>query len=80
MNFTVIKGLVESLTLVQLRAAETALLAGEQPADNVPGNDPGEQLTHVLAASYIAERMATEGIHASIAIRDYAQRVRKTFG
>ncbi len=80
MNLTVIKGLAESLTLAQLRAAETALLAGEQPADDVPGKDPGEQLTHVLAASYIAERMATEGIHASIAIRDYAQRIRRSIG
>ncbi len=80
MNFSVIKGLAESLTLAQLRAAETALLAGKPPADDVPGEDPGEQLTHVMAASYVAERMATEGIHASIAIRDYAQRVRRTIG
>lgn len=80
MNISAIKGLAESRTLMQLHAAEAALLAGETPADDVPGENPGEQLTNVLAASYVAERMATEGIPTSIAIREYALRVRRTIG
>jgi hypothetical protein len=76
MNIAMIKGLVESATLEQLHQAEAALLEEQQPAIDVPGADEGEQLTHVLAAIYVYERIATDGVDAMTAIREYAKRVR----
>ena len=76
MNIAMIKGLVESATLEQLHQAEAALLEEQQPAIDVPGADEGEQLTHVLAAIYVHERIATDGVDAMTAIREYAKRVR----
>jgi len=76
MNIAMIKGLVESATLEQLHQAEAALLEEQQPAIEIPGVDEGEQLTHVLAAIYVHERIASDGVDAMTAIREYAKRVR----
>jgi len=76
MNIAMIKGLVESATLEQLHQAEAALLEEQQPAIEIPGVDEGEKLTHVLAAIYVHERIATDGVDAMTAIREYAKRVR----
>ena len=76
MNIAMIKGLVESATPEQLQQAEAALLEEQQPLIAVPGIDEGEQLTHVLAALYVHERIAADGVDAMTAIREYARRVR----
>lgn len=76
MNIAMIKGLVEAATLEQLQQAEAALLDEQHPAITIPGVDEGEQLTHVLAAIYVHERMAADGVDAMTAIREYAKRVR----
>jgi hypothetical protein len=76
MNIAMIKGLVESASLEQLHQAEAALLEEQRPAVDVPGADEGEQLTHVLAAIYVHERIAADGVDAVTAIREYAKRVR----
>lgn len=76
MNIAMIKGLVEAASLEQLHQAEAALLEEQQPPIEVPGVDGGEQLTHVLAAIYVHERMAADGVDAMTAIREYAKRVR----
>lgn len=73
-----IKGLVESASVEQLREAEAALLEEQQPSISVPGADEGEQLTHVLAAIYVHERIAADGVDAMTAIREYAKRVRSS--
>lgn len=76
MNIAMIKGLVESATVEQLHEAESALLDERQPSISIPGADEGEQLTHVLAAIYVHERIAADGVDAMTAIREYAKRVR----
>ena len=76
MNIAMIKGLVESASVEQLHAAEASLLNEQQPAITIPGADEGERLTHVLAAIYVHERVAAEGVDTMTAVRDYAKRVR----
>lgn len=75
MNIAAIKDLTSRASVEELKAAEEAILNGDSPAISVPGNDEGEQLTHVLAAIYVLEQMAN-GVDTMMAIRSYAQRVR----
>ena len=76
MNIASIKGLVESSTIAELRAAEDALLNEQVPTTAIPGDDESEQLTHVMAAIYVHEKMAEHGVDIMTAIRDYTKRVR----
>ena len=76
MKLPVIKHLVQNQSLSELEAAEAAL-SDEQPlAITVEGDDEGEQLTHVLAAIYIKNKMDTEGLEFNTALREYTKRVR----
>ena len=76
MKLPVIKHLVQNQSLSELEAAEAAL-SDEQPlAITVEGDDKGEQLTHVLAAIYIKNKMDTEGLEFNTALREYTKRVR----
>lgn len=77
MQIPVIKKLVESYSLVQLQAAEEAMLEEQKPAIEVEGKDEGECLTHVLAAIYIKEKVE-QGTAFNQALRDFSQRVRKS--
>ena len=76
MKLPVIKQLVESASLAELKAAEEALYAEENLPIEVKGDDEGERLTHVLAAIYIKESMQNDGLDMATALRNYAQRVR----
>ena len=75
MKLPVIKTLVEKYTIEQLQQAEKALCEEKTPDIEVAGDDEGERLTHVLAAQYIKEQMAS-GMDYMDALRQYTQRVR----
>ena len=76
MKIPVIKQLVETYSLAELRAAEDALLGEEAPAIAISGDDEGEQLTHVLAAVWIHHYLDTHGGPFPVALREYTKRVR----
>lgn len=80
MKIPAIKKLVESYQLPQLQDAEAALLEEQQPAIDIEGDDEGEQLTHVLAAIYIKDKMDNHGTAFNQALRDFSQRVRNSIG
>jgi len=75
MKIPVIKKVVETYSIEQLAAAEEALYEEQAPAIVIEGDDEGEQLTHILAAKFIKERMA-EGKEYNAALREYTKRVR----
>jgi hypothetical protein len=76
MKIPAIKYLVETYSLNELRAAEDALLEEQTPAFAVPGDDEGEQLTHVLAAVWIHHHMTEHGAVFPVALREYTKKVR----
>ncbi len=76
MKLPVIKKLVEQYELVDLKTAEEALLNEEKPAIEVEGDDEGEQLTHVFAAIWCREYMASTGADFRTAQREYTKKVR----
>ncbi len=76
MNVQVIKQIIESYSVEQLKQAEEELL-NEQPLSiEIEGKDEGEQLTHILAAIFCKEVMASENLNINQAVRAYSQRVR----
>jgi hypothetical protein len=78
MKLPVIKQLVELYTLEQLQEAEEQLL-NEQPISiEVGGDDEGEQLTHILGAIDVLERVKNENKDKSTALREFFQRVRNS--
>ena len=76
MKIPAIKQLVDLHSLAELRAAEDALLDEQQPAIEVPGDDEGEQLTHVLAAVWIQNYIDAHGVVFAAALREYTKKVR----
>ena len=76
MQIPVIKQLVETHSIAELRAAEDALLDEQTPAIAVAGADEGEQLTHVLAAVWIHHYLDTHGVPFPVALREYTKKVR----
>ncbi|MCO4819443.1 MAG: hypothetical protein KC517_07460 [Bacteroidetes bacterium] len=78
MHIPSIKKLVEQMSLPDLQAAEEAILEEQTPAIEVPGADEGEQLTHVIAAIWIKEDMASTGRELKESLRDYTKKVRKS--
>ena len=76
MKIPAIKHLVETHSLSELRAAEDALLEEQPPAFAIPGDDDGEQLTHVLAAVWIHHYMDEHGVVFPVALREYTKKVR----
>lgn len=78
MKLPAIKKLVETYTLDECRKAEEQLLNGEQPAITIEGEDEGEQLTHILGAIDILERVQNEGKELKVAIREFTERVRNS--
>jgi len=76
MKIPVIRQLVETASLDELRAAEDALLNEQQPALRIEGDDEGEQLTHVLAAIWILHHMDEHQVAFPLALREYSKKVR----
>jgi hypothetical protein len=78
MKLPVIKSLAETQNLETLKQAEELLLNGENLPFEVGGEDEGEQLTHILGAIDILERVKNEGIDLRTAIRGFSERVRNS--
>jgi hypothetical protein len=78
MKLPVIKNLAENQTLEALKQAEDLLINGEPLPFEVGGDDEGEQLTHILGAIDILERVQKEGIDLRTAIRGFSERVRNS--
>ena len=76
MQIPVIKKMVESYSLEELETAEFALLNEEEMAIEVEGEDDGEQLTHIMAATWIIEKMDADQIPFPKALRAYTEKVR----
>jgi hypothetical protein len=78
MKLPVIRSLAERHSIADLRQAEEAILNEEKPEIEVLGDDEGEQLTHVISAIAIKEDMLANGVELRVALRNYAERVRKS--
>jgi len=77
MKIPAIKKAVDAYTIEQLATAEAALYDEQTLAIDIDGEDEGEQLTHILAAKFIKEKMA-EGMEYNTALREYSKRVRSS--
>lgn len=78
MQIPIIKKIVETYTLEQLKVAEENMLNELPLGIDVEGKDEGEQLTHILAAIFIKEYMLQHGSDYSSALRAYTQKVRSS--
>jgi len=73
----VIRKLAQEHSLEVLQLQEQKILAGERLDIEVPGNDEGEQLTHILGAIWVIEQ-TQKGIALQEALRAYAEKVRNS--
>jgi hypothetical protein len=78
MKLPVIKDLAETKSISQLKEAEEKLINGEDLPFEVKGDDEGEQLTHILGALDILERVENEKIDLKTATRAFFERVRNS--
>jgi uncharacterized protein (DUF302 family) len=78
MKIPVIKKLVESQPIDKLIEAEEALINETPLPIEVEGQDEGEQLTHVIAAIWIMERMKETQRDFKDVLREYTQKVRES--
>ncbi|GAB4328555.1 MAG: hypothetical protein OHK0038_02420 [Flammeovirgaceae bacterium] len=78
MKIPVIKHLVETFSIEDLKKAENLLSEGEKPHILIEGEDEGEQLTHAYAALWIKTKIESEGTDFKTALREYTNRVRKS--
>ena len=79
MKIPAIKKLVDQYDLGQLREAEEALSEEKELSIVVDGDDEGEQLTHVIAAVWILEKMQEDPELAfKDALRLYTGKVRES--
>ncbi|QCR23949.1 hypothetical protein [Pontibacter sp. SGAir0037] len=76
MKIPAIKKLVETQTLDALIAAEAALIEEQQLQIDVEGEDEGEKLTHILAASWIINHINDTDSDFKTALREYTKKVR----
>ena len=78
MKIPVIKKLAEQFSIAELEQAEAAYYEELQPEIEIPGEDEGEQLTHVIAALEILREVSSTGCEFNTALRNYTQRVRNS--
>ena len=78
MKIPEVKKLVDNISMEELITAEKALVAGKKLPVAVQGDDAGEQLSLILAAIFILERMQSEGLDFNTALREYTRRVRES--
>jgi hypothetical protein len=78
MKIPIIKQLVETFSIEELKNAEHALAEGEKSNIDISGEDEGEQLTHAYAALWIKTKIENEGLDFKTALREYTNRVRKS--
>jgi hypothetical protein len=78
MKLPIIRALAEKHSVEELKHAEDAILNEQQPIIVVEGDDEGERLTHVISAIAVKEDMEANGVELRVALRNYADRVRKS--
>ena len=78
MKIPAIKLLVENYSLVELTIAEQNILNEEPLKIEVIGDDEGEQLTHILGAIEVLEKVQNENKDKPTALREFFQRVRNS--
>ena len=78
MKIPIIQSLVEQHSLDMLKKAEAALVAEEPLPIIVEGDDEGEQLIHIIAASWILKKMEIESVDFKTALREYTKKVRES--
>lgn len=79
MKIPAIKTIVEKYTIEELKKAEEVLYDEKPCPIEVEGEDEGEQLTHILAAIWIKEKMDSDNsIDFKTALREYTQKVRNS--
>lgn len=78
MQIPVIKQLVENHTTEELEDAEFSLMEEKVLPFEVIGKDDGEQLTHLIAAGWILEKMEKDDIPFPKALRAYTEKVRSS--
>lgn len=78
MKLAAVKKLVESNSIDELKAAEEAILDEKKPEIAIEGDDEGEQLTHVIAAQWVLNRVATGKVDVKTALREYTSKVRES--
>jgi len=78
MKIPAIKNAVSRFSLTELRQAEEDLMEEKPLQIAIDGEDEGEQLTHIYAAIFILEEMASKGVDFKSALREYTQKVRKS--
>lgn len=79
MHIPSIRSLVEANHSIEtLQAAEEAIIEEQALSIEVGGADEGEQLTHILAAIFIQEKMTTDGLEFKKALREYTGKVRQS--
>jgi len=78
MQISEIKRLAETYSLEQLSKAEEAIIEEQKPEIEIHGEDEGEMLTHIMAASWIKTDMVKNGTDVRTSLRNYTQKVRKS--
>jgi len=78
MKIPAIKLLAEQNSIEALELAEARLYDEQHPEIDIPGEDEGEQLTHILAALEILRDIRDNGSQFNVALRNYTQRVRNS--
>lgn len=78
MQVPVIKKLVETYSIEELEEAEEAIVEELKPEIEIEGEDDGEQLTHVMAAVWIMEKMENDQVPFGKAMREYTAKVRES--
>ncbi|MEI7979209.1 MAG: hypothetical protein WCI53_10230 [Bacteroidota bacterium] len=78
MKIPAIKLLVENYSLEELTIAEQNILNEEPLKIEVIGDDEGEQLTHILGAIEVLEKVQNENKDKPTALREFFQRVRNS--
>jgi len=78
MKISVVKELVETFTTEELTSAEDAIIQEIRPKILIPGEDEGEQLTHILASLWVLDDMKRNNTDFRTSIRSYSQKVRKS--
>lgn len=75
MKIAEVKRLATSYTVEQIEAAVTAFETERKNDLQVDGENDGEKMSHLLAASFV-RRQIDKGLDLNSAVREYSKRVR----
>jgi hypothetical protein len=76
MKINAIKELVENYSIETIEQLTAQLENGEALSHPVGGDDEGEQLTHLLGASWILTQIKEKGTDFKTELRNFTARVR----